>query len=669
MRFSPHILDDIRNRLQISDIVGSKVTWDRKKSQPAKGDYWACCPFHQEKSPSFHCDNRRGRYHCFGCGASGDHFRFLTETEGLSFPESVERLAESAGISLPTPDPQAAKREEKRADLRDVVEFACQFFESQFYSDNGREARDYSARRLLSDATRREFRIGYAPNSRDALKTHLKGRRISEEDMTLAGLVIKPDDGRPAYDRFRNRLIIPIEDDRGRVIAFGGRALDPMTEPKYLNSPETPLFYKSTTLFNAHRIRKAAHDSGSAIVVEGYLDAISVYQAGIKTVVASLGTAFTEDQIARLWRLAPEPVVCFDGDKAGIAAAHRAVDRILPELKSGFSFNFVFLPDGKDPDDLIQTGGREAFLMEVKNALPLADVLWRREVAGARIDTPERQAALEKQLNSLVFSIKDETVQRGYRLAMRMRLSELFWSQRRGQGRNRGGNRQDRADSAGTGQQVMASSLLANDADLVGLERIVLGISVAYPRLFELNIDRLAGLRFSLESHDRFRDELERLTTTLDKTDAVGVANEADPRFFAIMREVFGDIDREGPARSAKLFKRVPFLRHQPPESFIEDYFQHLLDRFDLRAMETELDEEIAAVGADSSPEQEDRILTLTREIAKLREHYAQRDHALAEEVRQIRSAFLGPGSDSASASSPRTVGGSVSGSISGMTG
>ena len=642
MRFSPHILDDIRNRLQISDIVGSKVSWDRKKSQPAKGDYWACCPFHQEKSPSFHCDNRRGRYHCFGCGASGDHFRFLTETEGLSFPEAVERLAESAGIALPAPDPQAAKREETRADLRDVVEFACQFFESQFYSERGREARDYAERRRMSEATRREFRIGFAPNSRDALKSHLKGRGIGEEDMALAGLVILPDDGRPAYDRFRNRLIIPIEDDRGRVIAFGGRTLDPMTEPKYLNSPETPLFYKSATLFNLHRVRKAAHDSGSAIVVEGYLDAIAVYQAGIKTVVASLGTAFTEDQIARLWRLAPEPVVCFDGDKAGVAAAHRAVDRIMPELKGGYSFNFVFLPEGKDPDDLIQTGGREAFLREVKNALPLADVLWRREVTGARIDTPERQAALEKQINALVFSVKDETVQRGYRLAMRMRLSELFWSHIRGQ--NRRGANKDNPETAGAGQAAAASSLVADAADLVGLERILLGVSVAFPHLFENHIDRMTSLQFSLESHARFRDELERLITTLDKTDAVGVAAEADPRFFAILREVFGDVEKDGPLRSSKLFKRVPFLKYQPPVSLVEDYFRHLLDRFDLRAMEGALDEEIAAVDADGSAEQEERILSLTREIARLRESYAQMGHGLAEEARVIRSAYSGSG-------------------------
>ena len=638
MRFSPHLLDDIRNRLPISNVVGAKVVWDRKKSQPAKGDYWACCPFHQEKTPSFHCDDRRGRYHCFGCGASGDHFRFVTETEGLTFPEAVERLAADAGVALPDPDPQAARREQKRNDLRDVVEEACRFFEARFNSDQGRGAREYAAGRRLSAATIKLFRVGFAPNSRNALKDHLAARGITEEEMALAGLVIRPEDGRPAYDRFRNRLIIPIEDERGRVIAFGGRTLDPTLEPKYLNSPETPLFYKSTTLFNAHRARKPAHDSGSAVVVEGYLDAIAVYQAGVRAVVATLGTAFTEDQIARLWRLAPEPVVCFDGDSAGVAAAHRAVDRILPELKGGYSFNFAFLPDGKDPDDLVQTGGREGLLAEIRNAVPLADVLWQRETASARVDTPERQAALEKSINSLVFGIKDESVQRGYRLSMRMRLSELFWSRLRKNGRRRPADAENAA--AGDDRRASASTLVQDDVELVGLERIVLGLSVAYPHLFERNADRLSSMRFCLAAHDQFRDELERLTTTLDKTDAIAVAEQTDPRFFAILREVFGDIDVEGPSRSAKLLKRVPFLRHKPPDSFIEDYFDHLLDRFDLRAMETELNEEVALIGEDSGPEQEDRIMSLTRDIARRRESFAQRDSELAEEARQIKSAF-----------------------------
>ncbi|MEM8812588.1 MAG: DNA primase [Pseudomonadota bacterium] len=653
MRFPPSLLDDIRNRIPISEIVGQKVTWDRRKSQPAKGDHWACCPFHQEKTPSFHCDDRRGRYHCFGCGASGDHFRFLTETEGFTFPEAVERLAERAGVRMPEPDPEAGKREQRRVSLRDVMVEACRFFESRFRAGDGAEARAYAERRGLTAATLSEFRVGYAPDSRNALKSHLSAQGIDESAMAEAGLIIRPDDGRPAYDRFRGRLIIPIEDERGRVVAFGGRVLASDREPKYLNSPETPLFNKSTTLFNAHRVRKTVREAGTAIVVEGYLDAIAVYQAGVKTVVAALGTAFTEDQIARLWRLAPEPVICFDGDKAGKAAAYRAVDRILPSLKGGCSFNFVFLPNGQDPDDLIQSGGRTAFMTAVRNAVPLADVLWQREVAGARLDTPERQAALEKAVNQLVFSIQDETVQRSYRLAMRVRLSELFWSlSRRGRRERPAGGVQ-----AGAGEAV-ATPLLAQDAGLVGLERIVLGLSIAFPSLFERHIDRMTALQFSLETHGRLRDELERLTTTLDASDAVTIAADADPRFFALIREVYGEIEGNGPVgetgtsgKGTKLTKRVPFLRLRPPESFVEEYFEHLLDRFDLRAMEAERDEEIAQIGSEGASDAEARILDLTREITKRREIFTQRDQAFAEEARQFR-----PGAEEGDPAGMRSV-------------
>ncbi|MEZ5841917.1 MAG: DNA primase, partial [Hyphomicrobiales bacterium] len=295
MRFTSQFLDAIRARLPLSEIVGRRVTWDRRKSQPAKGDFWACCPFHQEKTPSFHCDDRRGHYHCFGCGASGDHFRFLVETEGMAFPEAVERLAHDAGLQLPARDPETERREKKRNSLADVVEMACRFFEESLRGPQGATARDYAARRKLTRETLAEFRFGFAPDGRDTLKRHLLQQGIDEQALVEAGLVIKPEDGRPSYDRFRNRLIVPIQDMRGRVVAFGGRTIDPDREPKYLNSPETALFHKGSMLFNAHRARKAAYDSGAVIVVEGYLDAIAVHQAGVEAVVATLGTAFTED--------------------------------------------------------------------------------------------------------------------------------------------------------------------------------------------------------------------------------------------------------------------------------------------------------------------------------------------------------------------------------------
>ena len=270
MRFDNRLLDEIRARITLSDLVGRRVTWDRRKTQPGKGDYWACCPFHQEKSPSFHVDDRRNRYKCFGCGASGDHFRFLTETEGLSFPEAVERLAEQAGVALPAPDPQAARREKQRASLADVCEMAAQFFQAEFATSRGETARGYALKRGVTQEILREFRFGYAPDSRDSLKRYLTGKGVPEEMMVEAGLIIRPEGGRPTYDRFRGRLMIPIQDERGRVVAFGGRTLDPDGQPKYLNSPETPLFHKGVMLFNAHRAREPAFKSGQAVVVEGY---------------------------------------------------------------------------------------------------------------------------------------------------------------------------------------------------------------------------------------------------------------------------------------------------------------------------------------------------------------------------------------------------------------
>jgi DNA primase len=409
------VLNSIRNRLPISAVVGRRVTFDRRKSQPARGDFWACCPFHKENTPSFHCNDRRGIYHCFGCGATGDHFKFVTETEGLTFGEAVERLAGDAGVALPQPDPREREREMVRVDLAGACEIAAKFFEGRLRSPEGKPARDYLVRRGLTERTVVEFRMGYAPAERDALKRHLVQNGVTEETAIAAGLLIKPEDGRGSYDRFRGRVMIPIHDERGRVVAFGGRTLDPEGQPKYLNSPETPLFHKGTMLFNVHRAREAAHKSGTIIVTEGYLDAIAVFQAGIRNVVAALGTAFTEDHIAKLWRFAPEPVICFDGDKAGVSAAHRAIDRILPALKSGFSFNFCFLPDGQDPDDLVRAGGADALLAEIGKARPLSEVLWERETSGARIDTPERKAALEARLHDLIRTIPDHIVARAYR--------------------------------------------------------------------------------------------------------------------------------------------------------------------------------------------------------------------------------------------------------------
>lgn len=635
MRFEPRLLDEIRARLTLSDIVGRRVTWDRRKTQPGKGDYWACCPFHQEKSPSFHVDDRRNRYKCFGCGASGDHFTFLCETEGLSFPESVERLAEQAGVALPAPDPQAARREKKRAGLADICEMAAQFFQSELAGHRGEGARTYVAKRGLTPETLREFRFGFAPDSRDALKTFLASREIPETAMVEAGLVIRPDDGRPCYDRFRGRLMIPIHDERGRVVAFGGRTLLPDGQPKYLNSPETPLFHKGIMLFNAHRAREPAFKVGEAVVVEGYMDAIALWQAGIRHVVASLGTAFTEDQVVRLWKFAPEPVICFDGDVAGVSAAHRAIDRIFPVLRSGYSFQFCFLPDGMDPDDLIKQRGLDGFHKEVGRAQALFDAVWEREISVSRIDTPERKAALEKRFDDLIGTIRDERVRRRYQLDLKFKLSNLFFEQAR-QTRRDGKKISDSGAGLGLARERVATS---ND---FGTERLVLGLCMRFPHLLDRNFERFSGLPFTNDLHRQLRDILCRIVDDLEAAPIADLTRSFDEPLRDIMQEMMLEtigLQEQGKAEFSALNHRFPLLKSNPPEDFVEAAYLHFLDVLELTALEEELSSEMVSADEHLDELSWARIQALTQDLSRRREECARDEADLAERAKKIRSA------------------------------
>ncbi|GAA0774884.1 DNA primase [Roseibium denhamense] len=636
MRFETRLLDEIRARLTLSDIVGRRVTWDRRKTQPGKGDYWACCPFHQEKSPSFHVDDRRNRYKCFGCGASGDHFTFLCETEGLSFPESVERLAEQAGVALPAPDPQAARREKKRAGLADICEMAAQFFQNEMAGPRGGEARQYVAKRGLSPETLREFRFGFAPDSRDALKTYLKAREIPEAAMIEAGLLIQPEGGRPSYDRFRGRLMIPIQDDRGRVVAFGGRTMLPDGQPKYLNSPETPLFHKGVMLFNAHRAREPAFKAQEAVVVEGYMDAIALYQAGIRHVVASLGTAFTEDQILRLWKFAPEPVICFDGDAAGVSAAHRAIDRIFPVLKSGFSFQFCFLPDGMDPDDLVKDQGVSGFHEQTSAAKSLFDVVWEREISVSRLDTPERKAALEKRFDDLIGTIRDERVRRRYQLDLKFKLSNLFFESAR-QGR--------RTDGKKTGTEPSFLGMVkegVSESDDFGNERLVLGLCMRFPHLLDRHFERFSRLPFVNTLHRQLRDVLCRIVDELEGTPIADLTQAHDTALRDIMHEMMLEtigLQQQKKAEFSVLNHRFPLLKSHPPEDFVEAAFLHFIDVLELNALEEELDSELS--GADEQLDETvwGRIQALTQDLSRRREECARDEAELAERAKKIRAA------------------------------
>jgi len=425
MAFSPAFLDELRARINLSDVVGRRVRLIRRGRE-----HTGLCPFHNEKTPSFTLNDDKGFFHCFGCGAHGDVVGFVMKTENLTFPEAVERLAEEAGLPIPKSAPEDKARAKVELSLFAVTEAACKWFQEHLKAPDGRVAREYLVRRGVDAATVAKFRLGFAPSSNGALKVALAAQGFPESLMITAGLLVVPEDGRAAYDRFRGRLMFPIEDPRGRVVAFGGRILGD-GEPKYLNSPETPLFHKGRLLYglrHARDILKAPNAAGaqpSLLVVEGYMDAIAALSVGIAA-VAPLGTALGEDQIALLWRLVPEPVLCFDGDNAGLRAAGRAAERGLPLVKPGFSLSFAALPKGDDPDTLVRRAGRAGLEEVMARARPLADMLFDLAATGRPVDTPERRAAVEKALADRAARIQDKVVREHYSRYFRRRLWEAF---------------------------------------------------------------------------------------------------------------------------------------------------------------------------------------------------------------------------------------------------
>lgn len=512
MRFPNSFLDEIRERLPISEVVGSRVTFDKKKTNKGRGDYWACCPFHGEKTPSFHCEDRKGRYHCFGCGVSGDHFRFLVELDGLSFPEAVEQLAVKAGLSMPVFDRKEQEREEKRSSLFDVMEMASTYFRQQLQAPGGATARAYLRDRGLSGNIQEEFGIGYAPDSRNGLKEHLASKSITQEQMIDCGLLIYGDDIPVAYDRFRGRVMFPIPDSRGRIIAFGGRALSEDVPAKYLNSPETELFHKSNVLYNFLRARKTAYDKKQVIAAEGYMDVIAMHSAGFTNSVAPLGTALTERQMLLLWKLHSEPILCFDGDGAGLKAAYRAVETVLPGLAPGRTVKFAMLPEGLDPDDLLKRDGPKAMQEVLDNAIPLVDTIWNRETAKGIFETPEQRAELEKQIKSIVAQIRDGSVRHHYDQHMRDRLGSFFNAASENSNQGNSSNQWQQGTRKANDYSKMKASFRSNKGRSVAspnlLNSSILKKSVRIPR-------REAALVLGIVNHpailERYFEEFSKL--------------------------------------------------------------------------------------------------------------------------------------------------------------
>lgn len=555
MRFSPQFLDELRARLPVSEVVAKRVKLTRAGKE-MKG----LSPFNKEKTPSFFVNDAKMMWFDFSSGKNGSIFDFVMQTEGVSFPEAVERLASMAGMPLPKVSHEDEARDARRKTLHDVMELAAKFFEATLASRAGAKARGYLADRGLDSATQLKFRLGYAPADRHALKEHLGGHGIPVPDMVEAGLLVAGDDIPVPYDRFRDRVIFPITDMRGRVIAFGGRALEKDVPAKYLNSPETPLFHKGATLYNIAGARQAAHDGAPVVVVEGYVDVIAMVTAGYPATVAPLGTALTEDQLGLIWKMADEPVLCFDGDKAGLRAAFRAAELALPRLKPGKSLSFALLPEGQDPDDLVRSAGRAAVEDVIKTAQPLAQVLWARETEGQDFATPERRAALEARINELTNQIAEESVRRYYRQDFNARLGAfLAPPERRGGGYSKpprgpyGGSRRDRDwrnDMRGSSrdpgnratpylvvsQQLAAGPLHRGHRTAIPRrEALLLQAALNHPWLLHDRIEEFAALEFR-------HADTERLKAAIVDLSAHGHAHAPETLAASLRERDFGEV-------------------------------------------------------------------------------------------------------------------------------
>jgi DNA primase len=524
MRFTPQFLDELKARLPVSEVVGKRVKLIRSGRE-----YKGLSPFNKEKTPSFFVNDQKEAWFDFSSGKNGSIFDFIMLTEGVAFPEAVERLAQMAGVPLPVVSPEEQKRVARAKTLHEVMEIAARFFETTLASRAGAKARGYLADRGLDAATQVQFRLGYAPGERYALKEHLGSHGIPTADMVEAGLLIAGDDIPVPFDRFRDRVMFPITDQRGRVIAFGGRAMEKDVAAKYLNSPETPLFHKGHTLYNIAAARQAVHDGAKAgiplVVVEGYVDVIAMVTAGFPSSVAPLGTALTEDQLGLLWKMADEPVLCFDGDGAGVRAAYRAADMAMPRLKPGKSLKFALLPSGQDPDDLLRSAGREAVADVINAARPLSAMLWSRETEGHSFDTPERRAALEARINEVTTAIGDEAVRKYYRQDFNDRLRAFFApADRQGfnqrgpfvPGQRGGGNWQPKGGGGGqrfgrparevgshdtpyvvVSQQMAASPVHRGSRTTVPTrEALILQAALNYPWLLHDHLEELSELEF-----------------------------------------------------------------------------------------------------------------------------------------------------------------------------
>jgi len=542
MAFPPNFLDDIRARISLVGLVGRRV----QLKQKGRGDWWGVSPFTNEKTPSFHVVEDKGFFHCFSTGEHGDHFSWLMKTEGVEFPEAVERLASEAGLEMPQSSPEERQKAERRKSLYEVMTFAVAWYERQLRAPAGRAAMDYLLGRGLSRDTISRFQLGFSPDERELLAEAAKAENIPMETLIEVGLYRKAETGRPPYPLFRDRIMFPIADARGRWIAFGGRFMGDAKAKgigKYINSPDTPLFDKSRTLYNLGDARESVRKEGASLLVaEGYMDVIALAQAGFEGGVAPLGTAITEDQIALLWKVTDEPTLCLDGDQAGTRAALRAAERAIPQLKPGKSLRFAFLPEGQDPDSLLLSDGVAGMRGVIDAAKPLSQVLWEAERDRAPFDTPERRADLESRLKQLAGRIDDETVKKQYFRVINERLWELSRRQNRptkakgfvpggGWGKKgpRGGPWRDQS-SAPHAAAPLGLALAGGARGLTRRQQQVVLVTLAnHPALIEEFDETLSGLSFDADL-DKVRQSLQNLAALGGPLDSQAVRNHLHER-------------------------------------------------------------------------------------------------------------------------------------------
>ena len=620
MAYPRSFIEEIKNRVSVSDIVGQKVKLTKRGRE-----FVGLSPFKNERTPSFTVNDEKQFYHCFSTGKHGTVFDFLMETEGLGFPEAVERLAARAGIQVPAQDPRMVEKEEKNASLIDICEMASVYFKTRLGGAAGRGAFDYLIKRGLEDTLIQSFGLGYAPGDRVGLVKHLRDQGVSDKDIIEAGLALQPEGRSDLIDRFRNRVIFPITDSRDRVIAFGGRALEASVPAKYLNSPETPLFHKGRTLYNFAKARQSAFDTKTLLVVEGYMDVIGLARGGFNNAVASLGTAVTEEQISLLWRLVQEPVLCLDGDEAGLRAAYRVIDRALPLLKPGYSLRFAVLPQGKDPDDLVREGGAEAFNNVLERANSLIDMLWERELAYAPYDTPERRAAFSDRLRKAVRQIEHIDVRKFYGEEIKKRLDALFAPANRGPqanggqsygsnygggySRQRGGGKYYKFKS-GASAEARRSALASGAVMLPPREAMIM---LAFIR----HSSQLSGHLSQLEKLDFVTDDLKNLRDAI-----VDAISHNAPLDSGGLKGHLISIGYENLMTRLEQLPDARMLVFVRPESDPEDVVSGWLDAVELQhrliTLTAEKREAETDLAADTTQENFERLMAIENEISTL---------------------------------------------------